>query len=176
MTARLQNALNNFVNNESDLLIQDSHEASITGLLVEYLAESFDDFDYDIDTQYNKRILENEIVNKQMEFLITNLPLHKWPKTWDNNQEYTKKELLPDIIFHDRGSGNHNYLVIEVKKSTNKSISDREWDLIKLSEMTSRDLNYEYGAFIEFTTGSEFNNEKPYSLTLFSKGEIIHAE
>ena len=54
MIDRLKQALNNFIESESQLLIQDAHEGSITGQFVEYLAESFDDFDYDIDTQYNK--------------------------------------------------------------------------------------------------------------------------
>ena len=173
MVDQLKSALKNFVDHESELLIQDAHEGSITGLLIEYLAESFDDFDYSIDTQYNKRILDNELINKEADFFISTLPLDKWPKTWENNQEYIKKEILPDIIFHDRQSSNHNYLIIEVKKSTNKNKSDREWDLTKLSQMTLGGLNYKYGVFIDFMTGEDYNPNNPYNLTIFEKGNIV---
>jgi hypothetical protein len=176
MVDQLRKALKDFVDNESDLLVQDSHEGAITGQLIEYLAESFDDFDYSIDTQYNKRILDNELINKEADFLISSLPIDKWPKTWNENQEYTKKEILPDIIFHDRQSSNHNFIIIEVKKSTNKSKSDREWDFIKLSEMIKGGLNYRFGVFIDFTTGEAFDKGKPFSLTIFEKGEITLKE
>jgi hypothetical protein len=173
MVDQLKLALKNFVDHESELLIQDAHEGSITGLLIEYLAESFDDFDYSIDTQYNKRILDNELINKEADFLISTLPLDKWPKTWEKNQEYIKKEILPDIIFHDRQSSNHNYLIIEIKKSTNKNKLDREWDLTKLSQMTMSGLNYKYGVFIDFKTGAEYDSNNPYNLTIFENGNIV---
>jgi len=176
MIEKLRYAIDSFVEHENELLIQDSHEASITGCLVHYLAKTFNDFEYDIDTQYNKRILDNQIVSKQMEFLIYKLPLHKWPRNWDNNQETMKKELLPDIIFHNRKSSDQNFLVIEVKKTTNKNTADREWDLMKLREMTSRDLHYKYGAFIDFTAGEEYVKQKPYSLIIFENGEIQYED
>ena len=176
MIDKLRQALINLNKEDQELLLQDVHEASITGRLVEHLAYTFSDFDYYIDTQYNKRILDNEVVKKQMDILFEKLPADRWPITWDKNQKTVRKELLPDIIFHDRQSQNHNFLVIEIKKSTNKNASDREWDFVKLSEMTSRDLNYRFGAFIELTTGKEYSSEKPFSITIFENGTIIHKE
>lgn len=112
MIEKLRSALNNFVKNESVILTQDAHEGTISGLIVKYLTESFDDFQYDIDTQYNKRILDNILISKQAHFLIHKLPLDKWPKNWDDNQQYINKEILSDIIFHDQQSSNQNYLII----------------------------------------------------------------
>jgi hypothetical protein len=104
-----------------------------------------------------------------VDFLIGSLPLGKWPKTWEKGQEYTKKEILPDIIFHDRHSGTHNYMMIEVEKSTNTDKSERAWDLIKLAHVTNDGLNYRFGVFVDFKTGIEFNNEKPFDLIVFEK-------
>lgn len=42
--------------------------------------------------------------------------------------------------------------------------------------MTSWDLNYRYGAFVEFMTGEEFDIEAPFKITIFEKGEITAEE
>lgn len=176
MINHLRTALNDFVVKESELLKQDSHVGSITGHLIKYLENSFSNFKFSIDTQYNKRVLDNVLINKEADFLINSLPLNKWPLTWENGQQYIKREILPDIIFHDQQSRDHNYIIIEIKKSTNKNRSDRDWDFVKLSEMTKGELNYRYGVFIDFMTGKEFNENKPYYLTIFEKGDITFAE
>lgn len=168
----IKSALDKFISEQFELLIQDAHEGAITGLMIEYLAEAFDDYEFSIDTQYNKKILDNQLIKKEAEFLIDSLPLKKWPKTWDKDQEFVKREILPDIIFHDRSSSNHNFLIIEVKKSTNKSISEREWDLLKLSAMTAGGLNYEYGLFVDFKTGKDFQDSSPYDIMIYEKGKV----
>ncbi|MEP1034407.1 hypothetical protein [Ekhidna sp.] len=170
---RIKSAVDSFILEDSELLEQDAHEASITGHLMEHLAVEFDDFEYNIDTQYNKMILENVLIKKEAEFLISSLPLNKWPENWEDDQERALKAILPDIIFHDRASSNENFIIIEVKKSTNKSKEDREWDILKLKEMTAGQLNYQFGVFIDFFTGAEFTTDNPYVLQLFQKGQLI---
>jgi hypothetical protein len=50
--------------------------------------------------------------------------------------------------------------------SKNKSKSDRIFDHLKLEVMTSTDLKYEWGVFIDFTSGEEFNEEEPYKFNM----------
>lgn len=174
MIQNLRHALSEFASKESALLIMDSNESSIASRLVEYLSSSFEEYKLDIETRYDARVLENDSLSRQMDYLVTRLPLDKWPKAKNEDEILTKRDLLPDIIFQDNGSRNKNYLVIEVKKTTNKDMVDRVWDIIKLAEMTSSEMNYRFGAFIEFTCGEEFNESRPFKLKVFEKGEIIY--
>lgn len=171
---RIKSLLNKFAIEQEILLRQDVHEEALSGSLLEYLKKEFADLDFHIDTQYNKRILDDEIINKQSEFLIAKLPVKHRPSSWDENQKNIKKEILPDFIFHDRTSPNSNFLIIEVKKSTNKNEEDRLWDEIKLREMTRRDLNYDYGLFIDLKTGADYDIGNYYEITLYSNGEIVY--
>ena len=66
---RIINATKKFISEQKTLLDQDAHEESISGLYVNYLKTEFKDFSYDIDTQYNKRIIDNEVVEKYSNFL-----------------------------------------------------------------------------------------------------------
>ncbi len=173
---RIKSILNKFAVEQEVLIRQDVHEEAITGSLLEYLRAEFSDLEFDIDTQYNKRILENELINKQAEFLIEQLPLSHWPINWDDHQKNIRKEILPDFIFHSRTSPNSNFLIIELKKSTNQNEADRLWDEIKLREMTRRDLHYDFGLFIDLKTGEDYDLGNYYTLKLYSDGEIIYQE
>lgn len=176
LIARIKTTLNKFVIEQEELITQDAHEEALTGQLLGYFREEFADLDFDIDTQYNKRILNNELINKQAEFLIERLPLEYWPGNWEEGQRSIKINILPDFIFHDRTGPNSNFLIIELKKSTNHIEADRDWDHLKLSEMTRRDLNYDYGLFIELKTGPDYDIGNYYSLVLYSGGDIIYQE
>jgi predicted nucleotidyltransferase len=173
---RIKSVLTKFAIEQEVLLLQDVHEEAITGSLLGYLEDEFSDLDFDIDTQYNRRVLENELINKQAEFLIEKLPLEQWPMNWDDNQKSIKKSILPDFIFHDRNGSNSNFLIIELKKSSNQNEADRLWDEIKLREMTRRDLHYDYGLFIDIKTGTDYSVGSYFNLTLYEDGEIILQE
>lgn len=173
LVRRLHKALEEFLTSEKELLIQDAHEEAISTSLIPYLKREFSDFPFVIDGQYDKRIIDSELYKKHTEFLIERLPKSKVPKRLLKGQATLKKEILPDIIFHDRNSSNHNFLVIEIKKSTNKNKADREFDMIKLKVMTSQDLCYSYGAFIDFSTGIEYSAQEPYKLKIIQKGTDI---
>lgn len=170
---RIINATNKFISEQKTLLVQDAHEESISGSYVNYLKTEFRDFPYDIDTQYNKRIIDDEVVKKHSHFLIGNLPKSMRPSNIRSGQTIIMKDFMPDIIFHDRVSADYNFLIIEIKKSTNKNNDERHWDHIKLSEMTKRDLHYTYGLFIDFKSGSEFNRDRPCKMKLYQNGNII---
>ena len=167
---RLISAINLLISEDMELLKQDVHESSISGMMIEHLANSFDEFDYDIDTQYNKMILDNKLVRKQAEFLVSELPQSKQKKTGVDTSESALRNILPDIIFHNRNSNTQNFMVIEIKKTTNKSKTAREWDILKLKTMTSGRLNYSYGVFIDFKTGEDFDLNQAYMLQVYSEG------
>lgn len=169
---RLKNALQQFLLNEKALLIQDAHEETISTSLISHLKQEFSDFQYAIDGQYDKRIINSELYRKHIDVLVDRLPKSKIPKNLLEGQKIIKKKILPDIIFHDRDSSNHNFLVIELKKSQNKNKDERRFDLIKLEEMTSGDLHYSYGVFIDFFTGDEFRDDKPYTLIVIKNGKL----
>jgi hypothetical protein len=173
LIARIKLATLEFIENDEILLQQDVHEEAISAKYLPYIEKYFADLELSIDSQYNRRFIEDELVRKQAEFLINTLPVKYWPKSWSKGQERVVKEILPDIIIHDRRNSGNNFLIIEIKKSTNKNKDDRQWDRIKLEEMTSRDLNYKYGLFIDLKTGVEFDSKNPFSATLFVKGKEI---
>lgn len=167
---RLTIALLDFTENEVGLLEQDAHEEAISTALVAYLRNNFAEFDYHFDGQYDKRIYQNQVVKKTTEFLLSQLPESKIPKGHNKNIDIVKKQVLPDVILHDRNSPSHNFLVIEVKKTTNKNKQDRDYDILKLETFTSRDLNYRFGVFIDFRTGADYNPTDPFSMDIIVDG------
>ncbi|UTA67562.1 hypothetical protein [Emticicia sp. 21SJ11W-3] len=176
LLTNIKNALNQFIIDHKSLIIQDVHEEALTSELLHYFKKEFQDLNLDINSNYNKRILGNSVINKEVDFLIEKLPIQYWPRNWENGQTHIKKEILPDFIFHNHASSQSNYLIVELKKSTNKNKPDRDWDFLKLIEMTKRDLNYKWGLFIDLKTGNEFNGVQPYSLIVFSRGINIYNE
>lgn len=172
----LRNALWEFSKDRSAILQQDVHEDAITGEFAQYLKSHFGAFPYSMNHNYNRRFINNHLVRKQVEFLIAELPPSRIPKNTNPADERVLKDILPDIIFHDLHSPDHNFLMLEIKKSTNKDKDDRAMDLLKLKVSTSRYLNYDYGAFIDFKTGNEYDANQPFSMTIFEKGNIIHEE
>jgi len=174
MTDRLKNALTVFTTKCEVLLRQDPHEDAITDEFKTFLKSEFKEWEYSISHNYDKRIVNNELVKKQTQFLIERLP--KLPANIDPNSPTIIKEILPDLIFHDLESSDHNFMIIEIKKTTNKKKADREMDLLKLEVTTSFDLRYDYGVFIDFATGDEYSKVNPVSFKLFANGKIIHEE
>jgi hypothetical protein len=74
----------------------------------------------------------------------------QWGRHLRPDAEHTDAQtVFPDIIAHIRGSKEHNYLVIEVKKDT--STRNRNDDLEKLKAY-ERELHYDFALFIEFRT------------------------
>lgn len=167
---RMSKSIESFLADEADLLKQDAKEESITTQLKKYLEKEFSDWNWNIDHQYDKRIIENEVVQKRTAFARHSLPKKKIPKSIPKDLEVINKLIMPDIIFHDRHSNKHNFLVIEVKLSTNKNKDDRIFDFLKLEVMTSIDLKYEWGIFVDFTSGKEFNPDNPYQMKLVRNG------
>lgn len=62
-----------------------------------------------------------------------------------------RKHVIPDIIVHQPGHFENNWLVIEVKKATNKHKAERQKDIETLSALTDprKRFKYRYGLFLE---------------------------
>ena len=91
---RIKNTLNKFAIEQDVILKQDVHEEALSGILLGYFREEFADLEFDIDTQYNKRILYNELILKEAEFLIHKLPLKYWPINWEDGQKNIRQDIL----------------------------------------------------------------------------------
>ena len=170
---RIKIVMDRFVESCTDLLIQDVNEASITTELKAFFEEEFADWNWDINHQYDKRIIENEVVQKRIDFTRKSLPESKIPKSIPSDIENINKLIIPDIIFHDKHSQDHNFLIIEVKLSTNKKNDERIFDMLKLEVTTSMELEYEWGIFIDFSSGKEFDPDKPYQIQYVNNGVLI---
>jgi hypothetical protein len=133
--AALLRALTTFLERDSYLLEVDANERSITFLIGRYLAVELPNFD--IDCEYNRDGVDPK--------KIGHLNLHA------DEEDTEARTVFPDIIAHRRNSKD-NYLVVEVKKTTNHV--PREVDFTKLAGY-KRDLSYRHAVFIELTAGGE---------------------
>jgi hypothetical protein len=170
----LLGSVTDFTQTHPKLLLQNIHEDVIATELKSFLEKHFHAFPYEISFNWDQRIINNIQVKKRTIFALHQLPEAKIPKNIDLNDPVVLKEMLPDLIFHDPDSHENNFLIIEIKKSKNTNKNDREMDMLKLRAATSCDLNYKYGAFIDFKTGDDFNKDQPYDIKILVKGAVVH--
>jgi hypothetical protein len=128
-------ALQRVKDEDTDLLRLDVNERSITHRLGMYLQEAVGDA-WDVDVEYN-RIGGNETKEVPEELLTSG----------------SQGRVVPDVIIHRRGSGEHNVLVVEAKKSGNSDGGDRQKIRAYLQH-----LNYDFGLFVRFDTGQDFED------------------
>lgn len=166
----LSNCLTWFCKEQAKLLAIDVQEQSITNALIKYLEIDFLELGLDINVDFNKRIVENIYVKKRIDFLVGELHHSKMNGGELIDEDYYRKAVLPDVIFHDIETALDNFLVLEIKKSTNNDKQDRNFDILKLKTFTSTDLNYQFGAFIDFTTGKDYDEHSPFSIRYFIDG------
>jgi hypothetical protein len=124
-------ALDNFCQEDKDLLQRNANERSITHKIAEHLQREF--AEYHVDCEYNRR-------GKEVKRLKTLCCQSVSPDATESVTVY------PDIIVHERGK-QLNLLVIEAKKSNNRN--GQEFDDLKLTEFTGSDeYRYEFGLFL----------------------------
>lgn len=131
--SKVQIAIDKLLDRDALLLQNDAAERAITAKLSCYIQEEFDD--WNVDCEYNR---DFKSVKRLKE--ICN------PTNNENGAS-----VYPDIIVHHRMTA-HNFLVVEVKKSTNTEPND--CDLMKL-EAFREELGYVHGLFIRFRAGVE---------------------
>jgi hypothetical protein len=134
--SRILVAANHLLNHDGYLFTCDLNERSITHKFAEQLQREFQE--WDVDCEYNRD--------------------HHDPKRLDlpsrhdiRSDDLNAKTVFPDIIIHKRGT-DQNFVVIEVKKSSNPESDD--WDLAKLAAFKNQ-LGYEIAMFFRFATDGE---------------------
>jgi len=154
---KVEIALSMLLKNDAFLLEHDVNERSISHKLAEYLQQLFSD--YHVDCEYNK--------NNEMPKYINNF--------W-NKVKIKDPLVYPDINVHLRNT-NINVLVIEIKKSTNKDLEERDFDLVKLKAYLSKgdEYCYQFGVFVDLPCGKNLSSQE-YSLKIFSDEDEINFE
>jgi hypothetical protein len=142
---KLREALKRLLSDDSYLLKNDVNERSISHRFAMYLQRLFDG--WHVDCEYNK----DHDDTKKISF----------PKEVATN-DTDAKTVYPDIIIHKRGTS-ENFVVIEVKKSTNRD--GNNYDKQKLKAFKD-DLGYCYAVALTLKTGSTGSgeNEEPYNI------------
>lgn len=146
------------------LLEKDLSERSITHKLAEYLKVTFSN--YDVDCEYNWSSTEDR---KKIEVLAEEL-YKLWRlsekdkknyKNWELHKESIERQVYPDIIIHKRWNNKENLCIIEVKKSSNTSGEDLEYDRLKMIEYTKNGrLWYKHWFFITLQTWKDFKEKE----------------
>ncbi|MBR5017533.1 MAG: hypothetical protein IKX50_07365 [Spirochaetia bacterium] len=151
-------------------------------LLIELLKESVEEC-YEKDNLLIERSMEQASVARifyYMQNLINNDARFACLKDYNLDCEYNKNGqnikatphcengTRPDMILHERGTNNHNLLIVEFKSDNGaRESSGTSNDLIKLKDFTSQDIyNYQLGVFIKLLT------EKP-NYSFFKNGKEL---
>jgi hypothetical protein len=123
--------LNEFVNEEWDLLEEDVSEQAISSRL----ARKFElvSHGWNVDCEYNR----DQGTIKTLKYTLS------------ENGDIEKRNVVPDIIVHHRRT-NDNLLAIEVKKVGNRE--NRFKDEAKLKAFREQ-LGYKYTLFVDLKTG-----------------------
>jgi hypothetical protein len=128
---KVNNALNKLKEHDSILLKINVNERSISHKLAEYLQSEFSSFH--VDCEYNRHL-----------DLTKTLDVPKDPINWNDLES---KTIFPDIIIHQRSTNEENLLIIEMKKSSNRT--NRQFDMSKIKAMMMEPYNYDFGLFLE---------------------------
>ena len=141
---KVHDALNRLLINDQDLLYIDVAERTIAHKIAEYMIPLFPG--WHIDCEYNKDGHEPKRIS---------LPYH--PRFNPDNEP--TRRVSPDIIVHMRRTT--NFLVIELKKSSNKDREEFDFDKVKLDRYI-RNLDYRLALFIVINTDSSLG--QPYTI------------
>ncbi|MHA1372416.1 MAG: hypothetical protein ACTSRA_22170 [Promethearchaeota archaeon] len=129
----VEKALANFLKKDKYLLLNNLNERTISHKLAEHLQKEFSN--WDVDCEYNRNIDRIKKIHPEQ------------IKSNDTNAV----TVYPDIIIHHRNTED-NLLIIEIKKDA--SPADKENDIKKIDTFM-KELNYTFGLFIDFKTGTE---------------------
>ena len=138
---------NEFQEKERYLFENDLSERCISSNFAKCLVLSGEFDGYDIDCEYNRELNElKEIKTIKDKFsgLIKSGEISEY-------DEVEKYRVYPDIIIHQRGIKEKNFIVIEMKKNTQRQEA-MEYDKVKLNAYKSQ-LGYQFAFFIKFGIG-----------------------
>ncbi|MBI9010948.1 MAG: hypothetical protein JEZ08_01860 [Clostridiales bacterium] len=134
MITKFKNALTKLYTEDKYLIDAFVNERSITHKLGCYLQEEYDT--YNVDCEYNRNILDPKSITKKIYMDLTE-----------------SKNILPDIIVHERGTNDRNHLIVECKKNNNRDY-DQDREKLKYYTISRNDnLGYDYGIFLVLSRG-----------------------
>ncbi len=150
----VEDALGTLFDDDKPLLVNDSNERSITHRLAIYLEQEIKDLepDYVVDVEYN-RVTE---ANGATDSIKKRVSYHELTDSCRGRRiqddDTDAQTVFPDIIVHERGSSEHNLLVIELKKTSSTESGDCDKEkIVRFRE----DLGYKYGIFLKLRTDGE---------------------
>lgn len=172
-------SLEELLANDRILLVNDVSERAITHKLAEYLQRRVNNLnlrDIHVDCEYNRNSLAGDGAPKTVRLVQQRVQAALEGQNVVTDDRYRSVTTFPDIIVHERGTNDHNLLVIEVKKINNQV--DPGLDFAKLGAFTEdtehNSYRYRHGLFIQLTTGMQ---DLPFpQLTWFSIGRREGAE
>ena len=138
---KIEEALEKLKDKDFVLLKNDLNERTISHRLAIYIEDIFTE--YDVDCEYNKIPEGSKILD-----II--------PRKGTLDDDTKAVTVYPDIIVHERDTDN-NFMVIEIKKSTNNSRNEIDYDGRKLKAYKSK-LGYEFAIFINIATGEGYSS------------------
>lgn len=168
-------ALIDFINNEEYLYSNNASERAIAHRLALYLQHHFSE--YHVDCEYNLNLLNYDTLRKEIPLTIPEAEFfNKKITDIDLDRDGIAVSVYPDIIVHERGNNSNNKIIIEIKKSTNTSLSQALYDQLKLEKYTSiASFKYELGIFLIINTKKKSlqNNSPKYEIEYWSDGKKI---
>jgi hypothetical protein len=157
MQERVNAALRDLHEHDDYLLIHDLHERTIAHKLAGYLQAHFSQ--HQVDCEYNGNC-ESESGRKVIYTLNNELNAIRarvQPGEESSVEEEESLRVYPDIIIHRRGENNHNLLIIEIKKSSNRRHQQFDKDKLQAFTSSSCEFQFRYGLFLEIGTVDRVN-------------------
>lgn len=147
-------AVNDFVENETELFYVEVSERTLSSKLACYLSECFSD--WDVDCEYNRlgSMGQRKLINQSKEKFKKEKAAGIIPTQITTLEELVKSNLgvsvFPDIVVHHRTHEFENLLIVEIKKANNPDVG-LGWDEFKIRFFIEV-LRYKAGVFVVFNT------------------------
>jgi hypothetical protein len=156
---RVEAALDTVFEADRKLLVDDANERCITHRLAIYLEKEIAEFEreYTVDVEYNRVTEPNGATDSIKKRVAYDAISDECRGRRIRDDDTDAQTVFPDIIVHERGSSDHNLLVIELKKtsSTDSGKCDKE----KIERFRD-DLGYDYGIFLQLMADGESGIEE----------------
>lgn len=133
VTGRTTEALRRLIVDQWELAALDLGERTITSHLFSHLVMAFQDTEYDVDHEYNRRF----DLTKELTFV--------------RGDELGEHRIFPDLIVHGRNRDSKNLVAIEIKKGPLYDSNDRRKVLALL---TRYEYQYRFGVLLALSSVS----------------------
>lgn len=153
-------ALQQFFDNDHDLLSIGVNERSVSHKLAEYLQTQFSDLK--VDCEYNRHLEDIKTMKGLKRMIEEEGPLEA--------DDLDASTVYPDVIVHKRRTDDFNLLVVEMK--TRPTDRGEEKDKAKLKLFTGPEFRYQFGLYIALN----LNDRRVGRSICFQDGEDVTDE